>query len=438
MLVVVPSAREVVASLVNHSLRAGQAAAAVRERHSRTVFPLGGSGARTASAGPAEQRRPRDGDGDVAQPAPCGTRRRPVPDGRRPLRPPARRLPHAGNARSARTLPLPRRLADGQGDICQAHRCAGGRVRSTRITRAEVDARNRYAPVPASHRRGVLQRRPSSEAAAALRVSQRRRRSSTRSSGFCTPELAAHRTAAARAGPVLDGRAPWSEAPQCGAVLDQPRDGGAGKRAARFLAASSVPVIRVAPDYHRRIGAPGVCRPPASLLAAAASEARVRARTVFPPRGIGARTASAGPAKQRRRSQSSVVGRWIAVVGSVGARNRSPRVPPFDVAQGVPSVVAGRLRTAGVLQRRPPAPLAHNARELRRALIAAGAPVRRSSGSSRARARGSARAGRPGRARRPSPAPGRPSPSRRRADGSAPSLPSCTSSRRCAGRRRRR
>ena len=33
---------------------------------------------------------------------------------------------HAGNALSAHTRPLPRRLRDGDGDICQAHRCDGG------------------------------------------------------------------------------------------------------------------------------------------------------------------------------------------------------------------------------------------------------------------------------------------------------------------------
>jgi hypothetical protein len=35
------------------------------------------------------------------------------------------------------------------GDTCQAHRCAGGRLRSTRITRTELAARNRRADFPA-------------------------------------------------------------------------------------------------------------------------------------------------------------------------------------------------------------------------------------------------------------------------------------------------
>jgi hypothetical protein len=50
---------------------------------------------------------------------------------------------------------------------------------------------------------------------------------------------------------VLAGRGPWSAAPRR----------AAGTRPERFHAASSVPVIRVAPRHHRRICAPGVCRP---------------------------------------------------------------------------------------------------------------------------------------------------------------------------------
>ena len=45
---------------------------------------------------------------------------------RRRCRAPGRRLPHTGNAPSARTRPLPRRLGSNQRDIRQAHRCAGG------------------------------------------------------------------------------------------------------------------------------------------------------------------------------------------------------------------------------------------------------------------------------------------------------------------------
>jgi hypothetical protein len=40
---------------------------------------------------------------------------------RRRCRAPGRRLPHTGNAPSARTRPLPRRLGSDQGDIRQAH-----------------------------------------------------------------------------------------------------------------------------------------------------------------------------------------------------------------------------------------------------------------------------------------------------------------------------
>jgi len=45
----------------------------------------------------------------------------------------------------------------------------------------------------------------------------------------------------------------------------------AGKRAPRFLAASSARVIRVAERHARRIGAPVRCRPHASVLAATSS-----------------------------------------------------------------------------------------------------------------------------------------------------------------------
>ena len=55
------------------------------------------------------------------------------------------------------------------------------------------------------------------------------------------------------------------------AMRSTPSQGAAGNRARRFLAATSAPVIRVAEPYARRIGAPGVCRPHASVVAAAAN-----------------------------------------------------------------------------------------------------------------------------------------------------------------------
>jgi hypothetical protein len=64
-------------------------------------------------------------------------------------------------------------------------------------------------------------------------------------------------TAAARAVLVLDGRGPWSEAPHR----------AAGKRAARFRAASSAPVIRVV-----------LTRPPAHLCAWHLPSTRIRTR----------------------------------------------------------------------------------------------------------------------------------------------------------------
>ena len=87
-----------------------------------------------------------------------------------------------------------------------------------------------------------------------------------------------------------------------------PRAGTAGKPATRFLAASSVTVIPVDPRDHRRISAPGVCRPHASVIAAAASAARRRAETVFPPCGRGPRTASAGAAIPRPRHAADTGG----------------------------------------------------------------------------------------------------------------------------------
>lgn len=68
-------------------------------------------------------------------------------------------------------------------------------------------------------------------------------------------------------GSGLPGRVPRSE----------PTRRGAGKRAQRFLAASSCPVIRVAIIDHRRFGAPGVRRPTAPVLAADAAAYELRA-----------------------------------------------------------------------------------------------------------------------------------------------------------------
>ena len=62
-----------------------------------------------------------------------------------------------------------------------------------------------------------------------------------------------------------------------GAMRSMPTRREAGKRARRFLAASPVPVIRVVQRHARRISAPGICRPHASVLAATASENEPRA-----------------------------------------------------------------------------------------------------------------------------------------------------------------
>ena len=71
--------------------------------------------------------------------------------------------------------------------------------------------------------------------------------------------------------------------PACGGGAGWPRTseqaarGEAGKWALRFLAPSSVSVIRVASRDHRRICAPGICRPTASVLGAAAAGHEQRA-----------------------------------------------------------------------------------------------------------------------------------------------------------------
>jgi len=62
-----------------------------------------------------------------------------------------------------------------------------------------------------------------------------------------------------------------------GAMRSVPLHREAGKRARRFLAASSACVIRVVQRLARRIGAPGICRPHASVLAATSIEFKARA-----------------------------------------------------------------------------------------------------------------------------------------------------------------
>jgi hypothetical protein len=86
--------------------------------------------------------------------------------------------------------------------------------------------------------------------------------------------------------------------------LERGAQGVAGKSARRFTAASPVSVIRVDPHYHRRICAPDICRPSASLLAGAASTARVRAETNFPPRGSGPVGQPVPVRRDRKRDRS--------------------------------------------------------------------------------------------------------------------------------------
>jgi hypothetical protein len=61
------------------------------------------------------------------------------------------------------------------------------------------------------------------------------------------------------------------------AMRSTPRQRAAGKRARRFRAATSDPVIRVAQPHARRISAPDMCRPHASVVAAAPSAYEPRA-----------------------------------------------------------------------------------------------------------------------------------------------------------------
>jgi hypothetical protein len=95
---------------------------------------------------------------------------------------------------------------------------------------------------------------------------------------------------------VLAGRGPWSAAPRR----------AAGTRPERFHAASSVPVIRVAPRHHRRICAPGVCRPghPYSprQRAERGHERRTRSRRAEagPGRAVPARLRQAAPTPASR------------------------------------------------------------------------------------------------------------------------------------------
>jgi hypothetical protein len=122
-------------------------------------------------------------------------------------------------------------------------------------------------------------------------------------------------SAAPYAVPPPGGGVPWSEAPHC----------AAGKRAKRFLAASSVSVIRVDPTPQPAISPPGGCHPTASVLAATSSGASVRAETVFPPRGSGTPPSGGGAAHG----------------GSVNMRTTYGRAFPYSF-----KAVVGFMRTA--------------------------------------------------------------------------------------------
>ena len=78
-----------------------------------------------------------------------------------------------------------------------------------------------------------------------------------------------------------------------GAMRSAPTRCEAGKRSQRFLAATSVPVIRVEPPHHRRICAPDRRHPRASDSRRGTD--RVRAGTTFPARGAAPARETVGP-----------------------------------------------------------------------------------------------------------------------------------------------
>src|SRR5688572_21632974 len=88
----------------------------------------------------------------------CRDRSRSRLTGTLPLNAQRRRYPSEALDREAGKRPAlehslrstPRRVRMRVGDTCQAHRCAGGAVGSTRITWTKLAARNRSARFPAS------------------------------------------------------------------------------------------------------------------------------------------------------------------------------------------------------------------------------------------------------------------------------------------------
>jgi hypothetical protein len=95
------------------------------------------------------------------------------------------------------------------------------------------------------------------------------------------------------------------------------------------------------PDPHRRICAPGRCRPDPSLLAAGSSAASARAQDAFPPRGSGPRTGSAGTADGQGNHRSGFRGAGCRVQrcrvqgsGAPGSGPGRPTVPAVPALAG--------------------------------------------------------------------------------------------------------
>jgi hypothetical protein len=134
----------------------------------------------------------------------------------------------------------------------------------------------RSGPSASVDRRGPLHKCPDQYEAPAGDASRRRRACAPGHPLTVMHAAGVSATATARAVPVLDGPGPWSEAPHR----------AAGKRAERFRAASSVPVIRV-----------DLTRPPAHLCAWHLSSRRIRTR-----RGSERTSEARFPASRKRAS----------------------------------------------------------------------------------------------------------------------------------------
>ena len=125
---------------------------------------------------------------------------------------------------------------------------------------------------------------------------------------------------------------PSERGARCGAAAEVQR-GGARKVGEAIPRGESGLCDPRRPDYHRRICAPDICRPSASL-AAAASAARVRAETTFPPHGVGrGRPVPAQRVSGSAHSRPGLKTRAPQTVGVGGPEGISTRHSPRRRAQ---------------------------------------------------------------------------------------------------------